>query len=64
MAAIQAKKQALIETKALKVKDTVDRDGVIIRKEGGTLVLAYADAFELVDKLTAHLGALPKDTVR
>jgi hypothetical protein len=64
LAAIQAKKQALIEAKALKVKDTVDKDGVIIRKEGGTLVLAYADAFELVDVLTAHLGALPKDAVQ
>jgi hypothetical protein len=64
LAAIQAKKQALIEAKALKIKDTIDNDGVIIRKEGSTLVLAYDDAFELVDKLTAHLGALPKDCAR
>jgi hypothetical protein len=60
LAAIQAKKQALIDAKALTIKDTIDKNGVIIRKEGYTLVLSYDDAFELVDKLTAHLGALPK----
>jgi len=60
LATIQAKKQALIDAKALKVTDTINKNGVIIRKEGNTLVLAYDDAYELVDKLTVHLGALPK----
>jgi hypothetical protein len=64
LAALQAKKQALIDAKALKVSDTIDKNGVIIRKEGYTLVLAYDDAFELVDRLTAHLGALPKGIVQ
>lgn len=64
LAAIQAKKKALIDAKALKVTDTIDKNGVIIRKESYTLVLAYDDAFELVDRLTAHLGALPKGEAR
>jgi len=52
---IQAKKQALIDAKALKITNTVDNNGVIIRKEGNTLVLSFEDAHDLVAKLTAYL---------
>jgi PHD/YefM family antitoxin component YafN of YafNO toxin-antitoxin module len=59
---LQAKKQALIEMKALKISDMVNSEKqpvVVVKKEGMSLVLTHEDAFLLVEKLEAHLAALP-----
>jgi hypothetical protein len=58
---IQAKKQALIEAKAIKITNMVNNEQqsvVVIRKEGMSLVVSQEDAFVLVEKLEAHLAAL------
>lgn len=59
---LKAKKQALIELKNLKISTTIDNNGVILRKEGNVLVLAFNDAYDMIEKLTAYLAAnAPKD---
>ena len=59
---VQEKKQALIEAKALKIVNMVNdqqQPVVVIRKEGMSLAVSIEDAFLLVEKLEAHLAALP-----
>lgn len=72
MRELAAKKAAIIEAKATKITNTIDNNGVIIRKEGASIALSFADAFELVDKLAAYLtqhapedasGAVPSASV-
>jgi hypothetical protein len=59
---LHAKKMALIEAKAIKITNMLNDEQqpvVVIRKEGMSFVVSPADAYTLVEKLEAHLAALP-----
>jgi hypothetical protein len=67
---LEAKKVAIIEAKALKITNTIDNNGVIIRKEGASMALSFQDALDLVYKLNDYLaenapelGLTPKKAV-
>ena len=59
---VQIRKQALIEAKAFKITNMLNEQEqpvVVVKKEGMSLVVSPEDAFVLVEKLEAHLSALP-----
>jgi hypothetical protein len=58
IAKITADRKALIAARAFKFLPCFEGKGVLIKKESNSLGLSLDDAYELVDKLTAYLGAL------
>jgi hypothetical protein len=57
--ALRLQEAAMIEAKRLKLVPCFHNEGVLITKEGEKMGLRIDDAFELVDRLTEYLTALP-----
>jgi len=57
--ALRLQEAAELEAKRLKVLTRQDKVSILIAKGGEKMVLHHDDAFELVDRLTEYLTALP-----
>ena len=57
--ALRLQEAAELEAKRLKVQTRQDRVSILIAKGSEKMILHHDDAFELVDRLTEYLTALP-----